>query len=299
MTTTITSFGKVKKVCPECGDCFEGTLQEIAGVRLAVGACSKCFGAPPRATPEAGNTPPEDAFPLDLVDVTKPCAECGTLYTTQAVVMGGTLRDFGRICEACTNAAASAATSAKHEAFVAARRSEWEHICPEYYRTKSIREALPEEKRQAVRKAMAEHGAVLVHGRSGAFKTTGVFNGAVKGLIWDSKRVKFISAMEWKPRCSAAARECRTESFLAPFVKAPHLFVDDLGNMGGTPASIDALHYLTEKRMRARLPMMVTTQFTGDELVDKLAGKEGDSVKAAVAIVRRLALLTRTSICFT
>lgn len=263
---------------------------------MVVGACPQCF--PPRK-PAPAPAVQSERFTLKLVDVTKPCADCGRPYTTQAIVMGDRPRDFGRICEACTNAAAAAEVSAKQAAFVAARKAQWEFICPEFYRTDAIKAALPEAKRALVSKLFKEHGGCLIHGPSGAFKTTVAFHSAVKPLIWAKEDVKFISAMEWKPRCSAAAKECRTEQFLAPFARVPHLFLDDLGNMGGTPASIEALHLLTEKRMRSGLPLIATTQFSGAELIAKLSGREGEHKHAAVAIVRRLALICRITIPFT
>ena len=226
--------------------------------------------------------------------VTIHCETCPTTFEAGVLDIAGRKVCFAKFCEACTEKQQQAKETSKQEAFIAGRKRAWEEVCPEFYRTEGIVAALPAEKTAAVRTAMKTYGACLIHGPSGAFKTTAMLHGAVKKLVWDRQPVLFTTAMEWKPKASKAAMEGRTEAFLRPFIVAPHLFLDDLGNMGGTPASIEALHNLLEQRMRRKLPLMATTQYTGEALIGKIGSSE-----AGTAIVRRLALITRQTIKFT
>lgn len=274
------------KTCPQCGQTHPAEIQTLDGREIVVGTCPRCFGA-------------EADFSIELETVTKPCAGCGKPYTTNLIDIAGRKVDFGRFCEPCTNAQHADKQTKRQQAFIEGRKTAWEECCPDFYRTDGIIAALPAEKKKAVQDAIKEGKGCLIHGPSGSFKTTAMFQGAVKRLIWDKQEVLFISAMEWKPRISAAAKDCQTDRFLRPFVNAPWLFLDDVGNMGGTASSIEALHSLLEQRMRRRLPVLATTQYAAKDLIDRMKTREGHGTEAGAAIVRRLSITTGTAIKFT
>ncbi len=283
---TGTGTRPTSKTCPNCAQVHPAEIQTLDGREIIVGTCPRCYGA-------------EAEFSIELETVTKPCKACGKDYTTQLIDIAGRKVDFGRFCELCTLAQQHTQQRAKQDAFIAGRKAAWEIACPDYYRTDAIVGLLPPEKKKAVQDAIREGKGCLIHGPSGAFKTTAMFHGAVKKLIWDRKEVLFISAMEWKPACSAAAKECTQEKFLRPFVTAPWLFLDDVGNMGGTPASIEALHSLLEQRMRRSLPVLATTQYAAKDLIARMSTRDQTTHEAGIAIVRRLSVTTGTSLKFT
>lgn len=260
----------------QCDAC--GTVYELNPADPVKTPCPTCF-------PEGQNFD-------HLETLEKPCADCRENFTTSVVRLGSRVLDFVRFCEPCSLRQQRTEKSRKQEAFIAARKAAWEEICPPFYRTEEIAAALPQEKFNAVRAGIAK-GGVLIYGPSGTFKTTAMFHGAVKKLVWAGEKVLFTSAMEWKPKCSAAAKDCQTEAFLKPYVKAPWLFLDDLGNMGGTDASEEALHSLFEQRMRAKLPLLATTQYQGEALAGRFK-----TPQIGTAIVRRIFLLTSTQLSY-
>ncbi len=236
----------------------------------------------------------------EVTTKTKICETCSKEFQAVTAFLFGRTIDTVRFCEACSAAQNEKEKSKKQQAFEAARNAEWEAICPEFYRTKEIIAALPAEKLQKVKDAFKSGPGVLIHGKSGKFKTTAMFHGAILPLVWKQKSLRYIIASEWRAACSRAAKETNTLQFLKPFIACDYLFLDDVGNMAGTPAGEDALFQLTERRMQQSRPMLVTTQYTGAELAKRfLPAPDGGTSSLADAIIRRLQILTGTPIKFT
>lgn len=238
-----------------------------------------------------------DAEPLpvqnDHIETTrKECTDCGQNFeAVVAVILGRTVDTVTR-CQPCSNKREKVLSPGSVD-YVAARKTEWEIICPEFYRTEGIIAALPAAKLAAVKAAVKKGPGCLITGPSGSFKTTAMLHGAVKGKVFHQKKVVYMLAADFKARCSAAAFDHETKQFLKPLIEADFLFLDDLGNMTGTGASEDALHMLLEARMQNTRPVFATTQYNGQQLQ-----KQFKNQLQAEAIIRRLIILTGEPISF-
>ncbi len=238
-----------------------------------------------------GDVPARESAKSECVRVSRVCLTCRKSFDGTRITLLGRTFDYGNYCEPCTLRKQVPDTSDPE--FIAARKVEWEIICPDFYRTPEITAAIPGDKIKRVKEAHASKGGVWIYGPSGAFKTTTMLHGVVKPLVWQRKKVIFVAAFEWKPRMSRAAKDCAVEAALAPYARVPWLFLDDVGNMAGTASSEEALHLLLELRMRAKLPLLLTTQYTGEELVGKFTHPE-----LGAAIVRRMNILAGDPVKF-
>jgi DNA replication protein DnaC len=165
----------------------------------------------------------------------------------------------------------------------------FEEICPAFYRAPAIRAAMtakmgPQVK--AVTELVKQHRGVLAYGDSGHFKTTVLFNAAVRWLVWNNFRPRYIRGSEWRQQTSQAAMDGNLDKWLRSFKTVPWLFLDDVGHMNGTPTAEEALLEILEVRMQEERPVLVSTQYEGDGLIARFSTPQrGD------AICRRLALL--------
>lgn len=287
------------KPCKKCG--APAPAIPLQGENRTVWVADDCEDC--RAAIEAKATPaPSEPFELEEGEVTrrrKICEGCQQeFWAVVAVVLGRTI-DTVRFCQTCSDNARTAGASAKQAAFIKARELDFMRVCPEFYRGEEITKALPKDKLDAVAAAFKLGKGIQIYGESGKFKTTAMFHGAIKRAVWQRKTVQYVVASEWKPACSHAAKETTVLPFLRPFISADVLFLDDLGNMAGTPASEEALHLLFEKRMQQNKPMFVTTQYTGAALAARFKKSDsGEVSELAHAIIRRLGLLTGHPIKF-
>lgn len=245
--------------------------------------------------------------------VARDCESCGESFQAAGMRMGSVIKVFGKFCQACSDAKEAKEKEDKRQAFIASREADWFATCPEFYRTDGLRDALknqaitcpPEFRKKGqgegatiakatlTREAAKAGRGIMLYGPSGNFKTSAMLHGAVKYLVWEGVPVKFVFAADFKNDASHAARETTIPAFIKPMVEAPWLFLDDLGNMAGTPGAEDGLHALIEARMRAKRPMLVTTQFTGPALIGRFTFRErGES------IIRRILTMTGAPIHF-
>lgn len=259
-------------------------------------------------------TPESDPTGSRVERVPKVCETCGATFSGTRIIIraqdpetqGWSERasEFGRFCAVCSRTMDNGTQSAKQKAFVASREKEWLVACPEGYRTEWILEQIrkPSENppkpagkhwpkvKQVIDAVKAGKGCCLF-GPSGSFKTTAIYHGAIKRFVWEGKNFLARAVFEWRGEMLREAREGDIAKAVMRYARVPWLFLDDLGNMAGTPSSEEALHYLLEMRMRYQKPLLVTTQFTGEELVEKFKNKE-----QGAAVIRRLALLAGTPI---
>jgi DNA replication protein DnaC len=165
----------------------------------------------------------------------------------------------------------------------------FERICPPYYRSQAIRDAMKAARQpqmEAVGELVKAYRGVLAWGESGSFKTTVMFNAAVRWLVWNGQRVTYIRGSEWRQQTSEAAMAGNLVNWLKHFKSCPWLFLDDVGHMNGTPTAEESLLEILEVRMHEQLPMLVTTQYEGDALIARFSTPE-----RGTAICRRIAAL--------
>lgn len=281
---------------------------------LPLANCRNCQGEFAAPYPDAILCPAcQESAGFEMVQVTKPCETCEEPFLASGMKTGERVRIFGKFCERCTLEQEAAKSRAKQAAFVAAKEAQWFEVCPDYYRSSEIVEALKAEaitappefrppgqgegatigKAQLTRNAVKAGRGLLITGPSGVFKTTAMLQGAVKHLVWNGQPVLFVFSADFKNAASRAGKNGEIDNFIKPMVKAPWLFLDDLGNMASTGGSEDALHALIEARMRLKLPLLATTQFTGPDLVRRFTNSERGQ-----SIVRRILTMTGKPVAF-
>lgn len=224
--------------------------------------------------------------------VTNPaCNVCGKPFETFAFNLAGRSFSPVKTCEPCSIAARVKAEDEERERVKAVRAKRFAELCPETYRSDEIRAAMNAavpDKAKAVRELVKAGRGVLAIGESGQFKTTTMFNAAVKWLVLEGHEVEYLTAAKFRQRASHHAKECTVEGFVRGLARIPWLFLDDFGNMNTTQAASEAILDLFEERMsRRNRPVLVTSQFGGAELIAKFANRQ-----LGEAIVRRLSMLS-------
>ncbi len=225
---------------------------------------------------------------------TMPCQRCGV--EIKVVVIAG--RRIGGYCNACVLIERQSKTmpklNPKDKAVI--RAAIFEKLVPAYYRGDQLRAAMPKEKADELTehvkrawttgdpeapgaKIITQAGGVMAYGATGKFKTTCMFNGPIRWLIWKGQRVKWVRCSDWRQKLSEAARQGVLQAYLAPFIRERWLFLDDIGQMSGTPTAEEALKELLEARFTepgGPLPLLCTTQYDEDQFKaqfkDKLLG---------------------------
>jgi DNA replication protein DnaC len=218
------------------------------------------------------------------------CNVCEKPFETYVLTVAG--RDLCPVktCETCSISARVKEQEEAREKLKAKREQRFNKLCPDTYRAEAIRKAMMEQKEsqaKAVREAVQAGRGVIAIGESGQFKTTTMFNAAVKWLILEGHEVEYLTAAKFRQRASHHAKECTVEAFVRSLARIPWLFLDDFGNMNTTQAASEAILALFEERMnRGNRPFLVTSQFGGSELIAKFANRQ-----LGEAIVRRLSML--------
>lgn len=252
-------------------------------------ACRNLAPAPlaivPVAAAAADLGPVQERFKMKI------CGRCGMNYNaTEREVFPGRWSCWDFQCPTCDDADRIATKAKGRTDSAAARVRRFEALCPGYYRTEGIMASAPEKLRLDLTKRVMEEGmGAMVVGPTGRFKTTSVFNGPVRSLLLAGGEVRYVRATEWREEISAAAKECRVDRALGKYKSADWLFFDDLGQAAGTDSSEEALYELVEVRRACNRPMLVTTQFSGDDFLQRFRQPGGHRAKA---IAQRIAELT-------
>lgn len=247
--------------------------------------------------------------------VPRTCQSCGGTFQGHRMIVravdpitGGIdeiSRDFGRLCQDCMGSSTTDAHSEQQLALKRDREKAWLAACPEGYRNEYIMERIAKptatteagrhwDKVRLVREALNAGKGCYLFGPTGAFKTTSMYHGLVKALVW--KKVPYIacSVAKWRGEMIAASKSAHWDAGRAirPYVATPYLFLDDLGHMAMTATSAEALWLLMEERAKANRPIFVTSNFDHDEMIRKFE----DNEKLGVSIMKRIARLTGTPI---
>lgn len=207
-----------------------------------------------------------------------PCARCGDTFTTEAARFGSTTIHLSKVCIECV------AAIAKEEAAKEKERRErtFLNLAGAFYTKPEIRAAMPMEQAKQCRALVTAGRGIIATGLSGRFKTTCMLNGAVRWLILNGNYVLMMTGAGFNDKASEAAKACRLEAFKRPLIKADWLYIDDLGHKM-TESGGEALHDILEHRMREGRPVLVTTQFSAEKLVQLFERPE-----TGLAVARRL-----------
>lgn len=234
----------------------------------------------------------------ETVSVRRMCKVCGEPFDTWGSIFPGMVdaKNMPRVvciinvCERCTGAQKAKVAQGNAIARDASRLKLFDALCDPYYRSEAIRAAMPIDKAKEVREHVQSGRGVLCVGETGKFKTTCVWNGAIRYLVMRGVPVECLTAAQFRQRTSRASKETTVEAFIDKLASAPWLFLDDVGNASVGEGATEALLALTEARLaRGMAPVLITTQYAPDALETRFTRPE-----AGKAIVRRLRLLTST-----
>ena len=126
---------------------------------------------------------------------------------------------------------------------------------------------------------------LLVSGPTGSGKSRSVYL-LLKRLMEEHGILARIEpCIAFRHRIAAAARKDgdERERLVRQLSTAAILYLDDLGQMVNTDSAAEALLEIVERRTMAELPIVATTQFTGQAFIDSFRSKE-----TGQAIARRL-----------
>lgn len=123
---------------------------------------------------------------------------------------------------------------------------------------------------------------LLIQGETGKGKTRIAWL-LVRRLMLDLKvRVRFITDPSFSREYSRRLGKGTADEWIDKLVRAPVLFIDDLGKSAVTPRYKEQFHDVLESRTSRNKPMIITTQLNRSALLERFGTDDG------TAIVRRL-----------
>jgi hypothetical protein len=102
-------------------------------------------------------------------------------------------------------------------------------------------------------------------------------------LDQEDRTAVLLNAVRFRTAVQTAGRDCSTEEFVRRMVRADILYWDDLGQMHLTGAATEMLLHIVEERTCAEMPILATTQYSGEGMDSQFERKE-----TGKAIRRRL-----------
>lgn len=144
--------------------------------------------------------------------------------------------------------------------------------------------AVPDESRNEL---MAQGTGYYLHGVSGDGKST-LASSMLKGwLAADMGQALWVQAVRLMPEISDTYGGKGSETaVVGRYAKAPLLVVDDLGKENVGRWSISKLFWLLDARYGSKLPTIVTSQHSPEELGAIMAAQDAETAKAIVGRMR-------------
>lgn len=128
---------------------------------------------------------------------------------------------------------------------------------------------------------LGRHGVTLC-GPSQTRKTrTGVL--LLRKAFLAGQKIEFHQAGDLRRQVNHLARDGKETRLLNPLAEVPILLIDDFGNNAFTDTTVEFFLSLFERRTNRRLPTIVTLQYPGEELKERM-----ENQRAATAIARRI-----------
>lgn len=200
------------------------------------------------------------------------------------------------VCDSCLAMRDAAAEAQAKEQRRRLKIAEWQRICPvEYRRTDWSRPDLSATCRHLAKEWWpnwsAEVSGLGIYGTSGLGKTRAMWD-ILRRLHFAGISVLAVDATAFAKAASdlfsdTAADKRDARDLLRRCKEVRVLLIDDIGKEPATPRSASALHEVLEIRTRDHLPLLWTSERTGEQLAAYLGNNYADG------IVRRIRGTTR------
>lgn len=216
--------------------------------------------------------------------VTQDCRRCASPFSCKSMTVLGSVWPVTFYCERCYDAARAEHDAAEREAYRAKRARAWDDDVGRDAFNDTDTALLDPQKVARVMAWKLSPKGVLLHGASGKTKSRLMFMLARRVYVDDGVQVHVT-------RATAAARKVSemnatpgfVESYIRSLITAPVLFIDDLGKETQSDKWESALVEVLDARGAARRPVVVTTNYVGDKLVERYRDRS-----TGEAVVRRL-----------
>ena len=212
----------------------------------------------------------------------KQCQECGKQFEAKMLTLVGHEYCFDKYCTACKPIREQQEKDMLAIRQEQARMEEFNRLCPALYRdTDPLKlPCNPDVVKLVLGWTYGSKGLVL-HGATGRGKTRLAYM-LVRRLVLDGRSVSAFDSLSFAHRVGETFGEYQGERFIREQQKVDVLMLDDLGKAKLTERAEAELFGLVEHRIANLKPLIVTTNFVGDKLSNKL------SEDRATPLVRRL-----------
>jgi hypothetical protein len=213
------------------------------------------------------------------------CRRCGFKWQTVPIILpflsGPVLPGLCHTCEREIDAAKKAQAAREAEkrrlAHLTAREKAWAKLCPQEYRlttetdgkTEIARlELLVPKLKEILAWPFGSRGLIIRSRASGRGKTRSAWRLLRKHWL-DERTIAFHSAGSFQRRMQDAAQGYQLESWFKQLAAVDILYIDDLGKGPWTQLTEAFWFDLVEARTSNCRPIIVTTNYKGDELEDR------------------------------
>ncbi len=163
------------------------------------------------------------------------------------------------------------------------REKKFDELCPKLYQKNDLNRLPSQELKQAMDWKLGPKGLILI-GDTGLGKSRVAWELLRRVLIKDRPEVtfKWFDAIAFGHAISEKYRSENAEDWLERLSKVGLVFFDDLGKLKMTERAETELFGLIERRCANELPIIATTNDTGDSLAARMTDNRGP------AMIRRL-----------
>lgn len=165
------------------------------------------------------------------------------------------------------------------------RMDKWPEICPKTYRDNDTNLIDDNAFKKVTGYRLSPRG-VLCMGDSRSGKTTTCWRLIETLYVLHGIGFIALTESEFSQETAKAQRNRNLDKWLHDLCMTKILFLDDIGHVQATRSHLEELYYVVEKRTAWKKPIIATTQFSPNELIERSKGSAGE--KTVIAILNRL-----------
>lgn len=165
------------------------------------------------------------------------------------------------------------------------RIERWNLLCPQTYRENDTT-LIDDAAFKKVTEYKLNPRGILCMGDSRTGKTTTCWKLLETLYVLRGIDFKALTESEFSQETAKAQRNRNLDGWLKDLCNCKILFLDDIGHVQATKSHLEELYYIVEKRTAWKKPIIATTQFSANELMERAKGSSGE--KTVIAILNRL-----------